>query len=172
MISSRHWRALKIICNKLQETEVVWAVIGSLGFALQGMKIAVNDIDLQTEASGAYDIEKAFPGNVVRGVQLFVSEKIASHWGELEIDGVKVEEMGALQKKNPDGTWDLPVAVEQHRQFVLFEGTRLPVMSLKHEEQAYRKLGRTEQADRIKEWLKGERGQPGGARHRGADKQG
>ena len=75
MISSRHWRALKIICNKLQETEVVWAVIGSLGFALQGMKIAVNDIDLQTEASGAYDIEKAFPGNVVRGVKPSVRKR-------------------------------------------------------------------------------------------------
>ena len=153
MISSQHWRALEIIYDRLHETEVVWAVTGSLGFALQGMKIAVNDIDLQTDASGAYDIEKAFPESVVRGVQLSVSEKIASHWGELEIDGVKVEVMGALQKKNPDGTWELPVAVEQHREVVSFEGLSLPVLSLKHEEQAYRKLGRAAKADRIRDWL-------------------
>ena len=124
MISSQHWRALEIIYDRLRETEVVWAVTGSLGFALQGMKIAVNDIDLQTDASGAYDIEKAFSESVVRRVKPSVTEEMASHWGELEIDGVKVEVMGALQKKNPDGTWDLPVAVEQHRQFVLFAKAR------------------------------------------------
>ena len=54
--------------------------------------------------------------------------------------GVKVEIMGALQKKSPDGTWESPVEVERHREFVPFEGMRLPMMSLRHEELAYRKL--------------------------------
>ena len=117
------------------------------------MEVEVDDIDLQTDSAGAYVIENAFSGNVVRKVQPSVSGKIASHWGELEIEGVKVEIMGALQKKSPDGTWEPPVEVNRHRKFVPFEGMRLPVMSLKYEEQAYRKLGRTEKADRIRDWL-------------------
>ena len=153
MISSDHSRALKIIYRRLRETEIVWAITGSLGFALQGMETKVNDIDLQTDSVGAYGIENAVPESVVRKVQLSVSEKIASHWGELEIEGVKVEIMGALQKKSPDGTWESPVEVNRHRKFVSFEDMRLPVMSLKYEEQAYRKLGRTEKADRIRDWL-------------------
>ena len=153
MIDPHHSRALKIIYRRLRETEIVWAITGSLGFALQGMETKVNDIDLQTDSVGAYGIENAFPESVVRKVQLSVSEKIASHWGELEIEGVKVEIMGALRKKRPDGTWEPPVEVERHREFVPFEGMTLPILSLEYEEQAYRKLGRTEKADRIKDWL-------------------
>ena len=146
-------RALKIICGTLQNTEVVWAITGSLGLALRGMEFEVNDIDLQTDAAGAYGIQNAFSGSIVRQVRLSMSEEIASHWGELEIEGVKVEIMGGLQKKSPDRTWEPPVEVEQHLEFVPFEGMMLPVLSLKHEEQAYRKLGRTDKADRIKDWL-------------------
>ena len=153
MISAQQQRALKIIHDGLQETKVVWAITGSLGFVLHGMKLKVNDIDLQTDASGAYEIERTFKDNVVRQVKFSVSDKIASHWGELKIEGVKVEIMGAFQKKLPDGTWECPVEVERYREFVSFECMRLPVLSLKYEEQAYRKLGRTAKADQIKEWL-------------------
>ena len=153
MISPNHSRALKTIYSTLQNTEVVWAITGSLGFALRGMELEVNDIDLQTDAGGAYGIENAFSGSIVRQVRLSISEEIASHWGELEIEGVKVEIMGALQKKSPDRTWEPPVEVEPHREFVPFEDMMLPVLALKYEEQAYRKLGRTEKADRIKDWL-------------------
>ena len=153
MIFSQHSRILKTIHDRLEDTEIVWAITGSLGFALQGMEVEANDIDLQTDAAGAYGIERAFSRNVVCGVRFSVSEKIASHWGELKIEDVKVEIMGALQKKSPDGTWESPVEVNQHREFVSFEDMRLPVLSLKYEEQAYRKLGRTEKADRIKDWL-------------------
>ncbi len=153
MISAPQQRTLRIIHDGLQETKVVWAITGSLGFALHGMKVEINDIDLQTDANGAYEIENAFIENVVRRVRFSVSDNIASHWGELKIEGVKVEIIGALQKKLPNGTWESPVEVERYREFVSFECMKLPVLSLKYEEQAYRQLGRTEKADQIKEWL-------------------
>lgn len=153
MISAQQQHALRIIHDGLQGTRVVWAITGSLGFALHGMKLKVNDIDLQTDADGAYEIENTFAENVVRRVKFSVSDKITSHWGELKIEGVKVEIMGALQKKLPNGTWESPVEVERYREFVSFECMKLPVLSLRYEEQAYRKLGRTEKADQIKEWL-------------------
>lgn len=153
MISAQQKRALKIIHDGLQETKIIWAITGSLGFVLHGMKLEVNDIDLQTDASGAYEIENTFATHVVRQVKFSVSDKIASHWGELKIAGVKVEIMGALQKKLPNGTWESPVEVERYREFVTFEFMKLPVLSLKYEEQAYRKLGRTEKANQIQEWI-------------------
>ena len=153
MISSQHVRALKNIHNRLRNTETLWAITGSFSVALQGMELEVDDIDLQTDASGAYEIEKVFAVDIVRSVRFSKSDKIASHWGELNINGVKVEIMGALQKKLPDGTWESPVDVKRHRKFISFDGIVLPVLTLSYEEQAYRILGRTERADRIKEWL-------------------
>jgi hypothetical protein len=40
--------------ERLRDTEIKWAVTGSLGFALQGLVLEVGDIDLQTDESGAY----------------------------------------------------------------------------------------------------------------------
>ena len=151
MIPSQHVQTLKTVYHSLWKTDVLWAITGSLNFALQGMRLKVNDIDLQTDASGAYEIERVFAENVVKSVRFSRSDKIASHWGELSINGVKVEIMGALQKKLPNGAWESPVDVKQHRKFITFEGMALPVLSLAYEEQAYRVLGRIEKADRIRE---------------------
>lgn len=153
MIQPQHVRALKTIHNRLRKIETIWAITGSFSFALQGLELEVNDIDLQTDAAGAYEVEKVFTEKIVRRVEFSRSDKIASHWGELNIDGVKVEIIGALQKKLPDGTWESPVDIKKHRKFIAFEGMDLPMLSLSYEEQAYRTLGRTETADRIKEWL-------------------
>ena len=99
MIPSRHRQTVRIVHDRLQDAHVDWAITGSLGLALHGIDVQVNDIDIQTDASGAYRIEKVFEENVVRKVEFAESEKIRSHFGELEVEGVKVEIMGALQKK-------------------------------------------------------------------------
>lgn len=153
MIPPQHVRALKTVYDRLQKIESVWAITGSFSFALKGMELEVNDIDLQTDSAGAYEIESALSDKIIRRVEFSRSNKIASHWGELNIDGVKVEIMGALRKKLPDGTWESPVDVERYREFITFEEMVLPVLPLFYEEQAYRTLGRIERADQIKEWL-------------------
>ncbi len=134
MIQPQHVCALKTIHNRLRKIETIWAITGSFGFALQGLELEVNDIDLHTDAAGAYEIEKVFAENIIRKVRFSRSDKIASHWAELNIDGVKVEIMGALQKKLPDGTWKSPVDVKRHREFISFERISLPVLSLAYEE--------------------------------------
>jgi hypothetical protein len=67
--------------------------------------------------------------------------------------GVKVEIMGAVQKRLPSGEWELPGDIREHRRFIDVNGMKLPVLSLEYEEKAYRMLGRIDKADRIKEWL-------------------
>ncbi|MBA7706967.1 hypothetical protein ES703_115828 [subsurface metagenome] len=106
MITARHQKAIRTIYETLKDLDITWTITGSLGFALHGMDVGINDNDLQTDKDGAYQIEDAFQSNVIRKVT-----------------------------------------------FSEAEGMRLPVLSLSYEEQAYRKLGRTEKADKIKEWL-------------------
>ncbi|MGA2139045.1 MAG: hypothetical protein ABSH14_09315 [Verrucomicrobiia bacterium] len=153
MISEKHRKVLRVIHERLRDFGPPWAITGSLGFALHGMDVPVNDIDLQTDKLGAYQIQDRFPSEVCRNVGFSEAETIRSFLGELRIHGTKVEIMGALQKKLPSGRWEPPVDVEKHRVFVQFDGLKVPVLSLKYEETAYRKLGRTENADAIKRWL-------------------
>ena len=138
---------------RLQHCDVLWVVTGSLGMALQGMNIQVHDIDIQTDQRGTYAIESKLLEYVIAPVRYIQSERIQSHLGKLEIDGISVEVMGAIQKRRNDQTWEEPVRVEDYRVWMEIEGMQIPVLSLEYEYQAYLKLGRVEKAEQIKAWL-------------------
>ncbi|WP_206425329.1 nucleotidyltransferase domain-containing protein [Staphylospora marina] len=146
---------LKEIGSKLEHTSIVWAVTGSTGMALQGMPVIPSDLDLQTDRDGAYALASLFSDRIVRPVTFSSTERICSHFGAFEILGVQVEIMGDVSKRMPDGKWEDPVDVKQVRRWVNWRGMRLPVMDLAHEAEAYRRLGRTEKAERIRKWLEG-----------------
>jgi hypothetical protein len=152
MIEPNDLSALRIIHARLKNSDVIWAVTGSLGMSLQGMPVEVHDIDIQTSEPGAYEIERRFSDYVTTPVRYSSSERIRSHLGKLEINGIKVEIMGAIQKRSDD-VWEEPVRMERYRNWVEIEGMQIPVLSLDYEYQAYRKLGRVEKANMIKEWL-------------------
>ena len=76
---------------------------------------------------------------------------ICSHFGELSIHGVKIEIMGDVQKRSEDGSWEKPVELDEHNRFVEFRGMTLPVLTLEYEYEAYMKLGRFEQAKKLKD---------------------
>jgi hypothetical protein len=137
----------------LKDSQINWVVTGSLGMALQGMAIEVHDIDLQTDKDGAYKIERLFSKYVVKPVCFSTSERIRSHFGALEIDGIKVEIMGDIQKRLDSQTWEEPVKVENHKYLVEIDEMQIPVLSLDYEYQAYLKLGRNEKAEMLRQWL-------------------
>jgi hypothetical protein len=153
MIDPAHLDALRRLYARLSMSGVNWVVTGSLGFALQGVPVDVHDIDLQTDAAGAYAIEHLFSGQVARPVEFSSAEKIRSHFGALLLEGIKVEIMGDIQKRLADGTWEAPVDLNRHKRYVDVEGMRVPVLSLAYEHQAYLKLGRVDQAQRLRDWL-------------------
>ena len=144
---------LQMIYTRLVESQVIWAVTGSLGMALQGMEVEVHDIDLQTDPAGAYEIERLLSKFVTVPVRYVVSKRIRSHLGKLEINGVQVEIIGGVQKQLGDGSWEEPVRVESYRRWVELEGMRIPLLSLEYEYQAYLRMGRIEKAEMIKQWL-------------------
>lgn len=49
MIDPHYHNVLRKICACLQDCRCPWAITGSLGLSLQGMAMAVNDIDIQTD---------------------------------------------------------------------------------------------------------------------------
>lgn len=151
-IERRYIDVLRKICERLKD-DVIWALTGSLGHALQGVPVEVHDVDIQTDREGAYEIERRFSEFVVRRVRFSSTDKIRSHFGELRIDGVKVEIMGDVQKRLPDGGWEEPVDVEKHRKFIQVEGMRVPVLKLEYEYRAYLILGRKERAEILERYM-------------------
>lgn len=156
MIDPVYLSVIRQIHTQLSNTDVNWCVTGSCSFALQGVPVHPNDIDLQTDRAGAYEIESLFLDVVIRKVTLSATERIRSHFGALKIDGIEVEIMGDIQKRDPDGGWDKPVDLIQYRQLVEIDELLVPVLSLEYEYQAYLKLGRVEKAKMLRGWLDNE----------------
>ena len=156
MLNPDYLKVLRKINERLSNTSVNWAVTGSLGFALQGVPVEPNDIDIQTDKRGAYEIERRFSEFMTKRVTFSSTERIRSHFGELMIDGIKVEIMGDIQKRLEDGSWENPVDLEHHKQVVEVEGMQVPVVSLEYEYQAYLKLGKIDKAEMLRNWLHSE----------------
>ena len=153
MIDPVYLNVLRQIHARLSYTDVNWVVTGSLGFALQGVPVQPNDIDIQTDKVGAYAIERLFSDLIIRKVKFSATERIKSHFGALQIDGIQVEIMGDIQKKGADGVWEAIVNPAHYRQMVEIAGMLVPVLSLEYEYQAYLKFGRVEQAKMLRRWL-------------------
>lgn len=158
MINPAFLDVLRKLYARLNGTDINWAVTGSLCFALQGVPLSeIHDIDLQSDAAGAYDIERLFAENVTRKVAVWESRTIRSHFGALMIDGVKVELMGDVEKR-PDeaANWEAPPDLRQVKCYVQVDEMRIPVMDLEYEYQAYLDMGRTAKAKLLREWLDGQ----------------
>ena len=153
MLDPTYRAVLRVIAQRLQDTSINWVVTGSCGFALQGLAVAVHDIDLQTDAAGAYAVERLFADQSTRKVSFSASERIRSHFGALVIDGIQVEIMGDIQKRLGDGTWEAPVDISRYKRWVALDGMRIPVLALEYEYEAYLKLGRIEKAEMLRRWL-------------------
>jgi hypothetical protein len=153
MIETQYLAALRKIYSGLKDCRAIWAITGSLGMALQGIDLKVHDIDIQTDRQGAFEIENKFPENIMETVHYLQSERIRSYLGRLEIDGIRVEIMGDIQKRIDEKTWEAPVQVQHHRRWVNIDGMQVPVLSLEYEYQAYLKLGRVERVEILRKWL-------------------
>ena len=153
MIPENYLSALKIIVERLEGQGITWAVTGSLGFALQGVPVTPRDIDLQTDTGCAYEMESLFSEYLRRSVGPKITPVMRSVIGELEIEGVTVEIIGGVQKRERDGHYEPPVDVEKHLLVIEYEGLQVPVLDLEYERDAYLKLGRTETAALLADWL-------------------
>lgn len=152
-LNPTYLEVLRVLHARLSDSDVTWAITGSLGFALQGVPVQPNDIDVQTDEAGAYSIERLFAEFVVRKVVFSEAERIRSHFGALLIDGVRVEIMGDIEKRQEDRQWEPPVEVRRHTRLVEVEGMHVPVLSLEYEYRAYLTLGRVARAEMLKEWI-------------------
>ncbi len=153
MIEARFLSVLRQIVLRLADSAATWAITGSLGLALQGIDVAVHDIDLQTDRTGALEFERRFADSVIRPVVFSPSERVRSYLGAIQIEEVTIEIIGDMQKRLGSSPWEDPVRVQEHLVWLEREGMRIPVMSLEHELEAYLQMGRRAKAQMIRDYL-------------------
>lgn len=142
-----------LLYTRLKDTDVCWAITGSMGMAIQGMDLEIHDIDLQSDREGAYEIQNLFPEYVTERVRLLERESTRSHFGRMEIMGVQVEIMGDMTHRAAGQGWGDPPDLSCLIRWIEFEDMKLPVLDLEHEYNAYQQLGRPEKAAKIRAFL-------------------
>jgi hypothetical protein len=153
MIPENLAAALQIILAYLTETNITWALTGSASFALQGLPLIPNDIDLQTDQPGAHAIERCLQKFITLPVTFSSTGAIRSHFGELKVNSVKVEIIGDIEHRLTDGEWSPLPDLQQHIHWIEWETHKIPILSLDYEAQAYHKIGRPKRAVQLQEWL-------------------
>ena len=98
---------IKYITESLYKyNDLTWAFTGGVNFQLHGMKVPINDIDIQTDKESAYKVEEIFNIYSTKPVCFLESEHIKSHFGKLCINGYKIEIMGDMQKRLSKDKWE------------------------------------------------------------------
>lgn len=155
MVSEKIKEALKIVCRKLKGKNIDWVLVGSTNLALQGVDVSPHDIDILTDEKGAFSINELLRDYEVRKVEYKESENLASYLGEFRIDDIKVEVMGDLRIKRPDGTWYKELVIRGAKNAKIGE-MEVPLYPLEKELEGYKILGRVEKVREIERTLRRE----------------
>lgn len=138
------WReVLRQVVSRLEAEGIPYRVVGGTSVALHGIPVHVKDLDLETTAAGAYQIAALFEEYLVRPVAFSESPIYRSHFGQFRIDGVLLEIMGDLERREGQG-WVPTTNVTETT--VLFEGMLVRVPWLEEETLAYIRRGRLDRA--------------------------
>jgi hypothetical protein len=117
-----HLKVLRTILERVPPDAIPWASTGSAGLRLQGVEVSVDDLDLQIERQGAHVITRRFVEAVEKPLRSWQTERMRSYFSVLKIDVIRVEVMGEIRKRMPDGSWETPVAVDRIRSCFEVEG--------------------------------------------------
>lgn len=138
------WQAALVrIGRTLTQTGVPYKVVGGTAGRLHGMDFPVNDLDLETTKEGAYRFGELFAAEVVDPVALRETETYRSHIGRFAFDGVRVEVLGEMARRE-NSDWVPTSALTTT--IVELDGVPLPVSWLEEETLAYMRRGRLDRA--------------------------
>lgn len=149
-LPAQHMNVLSFLMERISSPDHLWAVTGSAGLRLQGVDVPVHDLDLQTDATTIYLLEKELAEFIKVPVHVWETDHTLSHHAQAEIDGLEVELLGDVHHRAEDGAWLPPLDIPSVRVWVEWHDVVVPVLSLAHEAVAYAKMGRTQKAELIR----------------------
>jgi len=154
LIPPDYLAVLRKLYNRLEETDIVWVLTGSLGLAIKGIPLTPNDIDIQTDRAGVNEFARIFADDLEQEPFFWETQHTQSWVAKFEMDGIQVEVMGDMRHRDEDGDWDDPPNLEAVRLYIQVAEMRIPTLSLEFEEDAYRSMGRYDKASLIAQYLR------------------
>jgi hypothetical protein len=143
------WRhVVRRVTHALNQANLSYKIVGGASAALHGIEIPVKDIDIETSAEDAYRFEQLFLAEVVEPVADKQSQRYRSHFGRFEFQGVMVEVMGDLMRRE-QGRW-IPTWTCTRTEIDL-DGESVSLSWLEEETLAYVRRGRMDRAARCLE---------------------
>jgi hypothetical protein len=134
---------LRRLAGELDRLGLEYKVVGGASATLHGVPLPVKDLDLEVSAEGAYRFQQHFGEYAFQPVAISESAVYRSHFGKFEIDGVKIEVMGDLQRREGDcwvPTWTRTLDLLD------LDGVSVRVSWLEEETLGYIRRGRLERA--------------------------
>lgn len=149
MISQKHQKAIAVIAASFKKAKIPWACIGSFNLAVQGVNVAVGDIDVMVTAKDHKKVNAILGKYIVLPMSYKESETFRSYFGIFEIYGVQVECIAdlAIRKKSGWEKTGVRISTSVPRDYA---DTTIHVIPLAEEYKAYKKLGRDKKATLIK----------------------
>ncbi|MCP4199856.1 MAG: hypothetical protein GY762_22160 [Proteobacteria bacterium] len=80
MLPTSHRQVLEILLTRFAAQDILWTLTGSTSFALQGMPLTPNDIDVQTDRYGVYVIADLFEADIIRPPFLYTTSRARSYF--------------------------------------------------------------------------------------------
>jgi hypothetical protein len=120
-----------------------YKVVGGASAALHSLPLPVKDLDLEVSAEAAYRFQQFFQSYTIQPVALSESPDYRSHFGKFELDGLKIDVMGDLHRREGDRwvpTWTRTLDLLD------LDGVSIRVSSLEEETLGYIRRGRLERA--------------------------
>ncbi len=154
LIPPEFLHALRKIYDRLEDSDIVWVLTGSLGLAIKGIPLTPHDIDIQTDRAGVEAFAHLFADEMVTPPYFRESEHTRSWFAVFEIEGLKMEVMGDMHHRDEDDGWDDPPNLRALRLYIQVAEMRVPTLSLDFEEEAYRSMGRYDKAALIGQYLR------------------
>jgi len=145
--------ALKMIAIRLNNSNINWAITGSVGHLILGVHVYPKDIDIITDVDGAYKIEKIFNDYIIKNVQYSIQKKMKSYFGVLKINGIDIEIMGNV-KNLISGEWVPHVDWNNNIIYATIDDIKIPVLSLDYEYKIYKMLNKLSRLKLIEQRLK------------------
>lgn len=137
------------IAHMLNESQVLWAVGGSMLLYFKGKTDVFHDIDLMV---GERDIEKVKSLLVSIGKLSPENPNVqykTRHFLEFNIDGVDVDVMAGFVIVKDGKDYDCSLSAEQVTEHILLNGEMIPLQSLSDWRKYYALMGRTAKVEMI-----------------------
>lgn len=153
MLSENQNDVLKIIYKGLKYLDLNWMLIGSVNHVIQGMRKTPHDIDLIVETKQELlKIEEQFKCHSIKPTQYKDYGEYSSYELNLNINSIPIQIMGEYRRIDGQNVWG-ELNRFKEKKHVMYEGMKLPILSLRQEYNAYVITGRNKKALKIKEQI-------------------